>query len=161
MDSGKTMGHPRVPLFPSLGEPGAWDELTLLAATVFLEAEGEPVPGPLAVAWVVRNRGDIHHAILGPEGRAFGDDRPWEAFSCWNDDYKPIATVRLSRALTPAWAWEAAAAALWRLLPDPTGGANHYLNVELTKKIRGGSLPKWFNPAKITVVIGHHTFLKL
>jgi len=30
------------PTFPLLEEPGAWEELMLLAGTILLEAEGEP-----------------------------------------------------------------------------------------------------------------------
>ena len=60
------------------------------------------------------------------------------------------------------FAWKAAAGALWDLTADPTAGADHYLNVELTKKIRPDhGLPSWFDPAKVTVVLSRHTFLKL
>ncbi len=156
----------KVPMFP-VGEPAeTWDDLTLLAATVFLEAEGEPDLGKLAVAYVVMNRGKtVLNAVLGPDGKAYGDGKPYEAFSCWNDDYKQQAATRLSTCGNRAEAaWRAAAAAFWGLISDPTSGADHYLNVELTRKIRGGSLPTWAEGPigrDQGIKIGNHTFLRL
>ena len=43
---------------------------------------------------------------------------------------------------------------------DPTGGADHYLNPELTKQMRGGSVPQWAaNWASAGQRIGRHVFL--
>lgn len=158
-----------VPRFCSTDtDPGTWDDLTLLAATIFLEAEGEPDDGKLAVGWVVRNRADqreqtIRQVILGPDAAAYGDGKAFEAFSCWNDDYRPVAATRLAGAGQAREAsWRAAMAALWQLLPDPTNGSTFYLNIELTRKIRGGTLPEWATKALAKspgVVIGRHTFL--
>ena len=163
-----------VPRFPILGEPGDWDELTLSAATIFLECEGEPEDGQVAVAWVIRRRADevgsVRKAILGPEGRAYGDARPYEPFSCFGDDYKERARARLAAADKATWAWRAAAAGLWKLGADPSKGAYFYLNVALTKKGRGdGTLPSWaalpgdatkINESKVLAVLGRHHFLK-
>ena len=170
------MAHPLVPPFPLLGEPGGWDALTLVSATCFLEADGEPVEGLLGVAWVIRRRAlewkiGWHAAILGPEGQAYDDGKAFEPFSCWNEDYRVIAHARLSSAsferAEPCW--KAAAGALWGLLADPVNGATHYLREDLTKKIRGGTLPAWaadpgdpttLNPALVRATVGHHVFLK-
>jgi spore germination cell wall hydrolase CwlJ-like protein len=140
--------------------------LTLLAATVFLEAEGEPPEGQLGVAWVVRNRvdrwrQDWHDVILAP----------WQ-FSCWNPSERPRALARLGQA-TPQVSescWRAAAGAIWRLLPTPVEDATHYLNVTLTRAGRPRrDLPKWaadpsdptrVNSAKVVCVLGRHTFLR-
>lgn len=47
-------------------------------------------------------------------------------------------------------------------LKDITNGADHFLNVNLTKaQSNKSSLPKWFDSKKVTVTIGNHTFLKL
>lgn len=156
-----------VPRFPLLDEPGEWDELTLLAATVALEAQGEPPKGQVAVAWVAMNRvrgwsKTLHQVLLGPESRAYGDGKPYEPYSCWNDDYKQRAQARLSDMGAFAPAWSAAASALWQLGEDPSKGATFYLNPDLTRKIRPKhDLPSWFDPEKVTVVIARHTFLKL
>ena len=160
------MPPPLVPPFPLLGEPGAWDALTLLAATVFLEAQDEPFDGLLGVAWVIRRRAldwnqGWHGAVLGRDARMADDARPFEPFSCWNDTDAPRSRARLITAL-PAQAepsWRVAAAVLWHLLPDPVAGAAFYLNIEVTRKIRGGSLPAWYDEGKVTAVLGRHTFL--
>lgn len=155
-----------VPPFPLMGDPGEWPEIILMAATVFLEAEGEPEAGQVAVAHVIRNIAEnewlsIPQVILGREGKAWGDGRAYERFSCFNDDYQDRARARLAGApdASAARAWQAAAAGYWRLTPDPSMGACFYLNVPLTRKIRGGTLPAWFDPAKITATHGRHTFL--
>jgi hypothetical protein len=51
--------------------------------------------------------------------------------------------------------------ALANTLEDLSKNADHYLNVELTKRLRGGTLPSWVDLSKVTVVIGNHTFLNL
>ena len=170
------MPPPLVPTFPLLGEPGAWDVLTLVAATVFLEAQDEPWDGLLGVAWVIRRRAldwnqGWHGAVLGPDAKAEGDAHPFEPFSCWGDSDLARSQARLAAA-TPAMAepsWKAAAVVLWQLLADPVGGATFYLNVPVTLKIRGGTLPAWAadphdatepDPAKITIGVGRHTFMR-
>ena len=163
------------PEFPLIGEPGSWDDLTLTAGTILLEAEGEPPEGQLAVGTVIRWRAEawrltIRQVILGPEGRAYEDGKAFEAFSAWNDDYKPMAQARLTSAtpLSREAAWKAASAALWRLLPDPAPGALYYLQPELTLKIRGGTFPAWaadpsnrgrLDERKVVARIGRHVFL--
>ena len=163
-----------VPEFSLIVGPDRWDDLGLVASTVYLEADGEPDEGKLAVAYVIVNRRDtwhlpVRHVILGPEGSAWADSKPHEAFSCWNDDYRPIAESRLAAAGQQERCWWAAAAALWRMLPDPTHGATFYLNVPLTLKIRKGTLPTWAadptdptrpDPHKVAAVINRHTFLR-
>ena len=163
------------PAFPLVEEPGQWDDLTLTAGTILLEAEGESPEGQHTVGTVIRWRAEcwkltIRQVILGPEGQAYGDGKPFEVFSAWNDDYRPMAQARLSSASEAAReaAWKAAAIALWRLLPDPAPGALFYLNPELTLKIRGGTFPAWaadpqnrgkLDERKIVTRIGRHVFM--
>ena len=147
-----------VPAFPLVTVPADWDELTLMAAVDFLEAEGEPEEGKLAVVWVAVNRSDrwrqsIKDVLLKPA-----------QFSCLNADYFPtMGYARLAGAGVAAEAcWRAAAAGLWRLQPDPTFGADHYLNIPATKAGRKRhDLPTWYDGAKVTATIGRHAFLKL
>lgn len=153
---------------PQQVDPGTWPEMALLAATVLLEAEGEPEIGQLSVGWVVRNRMDTQRAsartvILGKDQLAQGDGKPYEAWSCWNDDYVGMRKARLTAPDPVRWerAWRCACAAYWKLGSDPSEGATFYLNEELTREIRGGTLPAWFDPTKVTVRINHHTFLRL
>jgi spore germination cell wall hydrolase CwlJ-like protein len=152
---------------PQDTEPGTWPQILLYAATVFLEAEGEPDPGQLAVAWVIRNRMDQQKAaarvvILGPDEAVAGDQRPFEAFSCWNDDYVGRARQRLVRPNPDTWeaCWRAASAAYWRLTPDPTRGAVFYLNVDLTRQVRPDhKLPSWYDPKRVRLRVGRQEFL--
>jgi hypothetical protein len=147
-------------LFPSppqVIDPRDWPEMELLAATVLLEAEGEGPDGRLAVAWVVRHRMDRRHL-----GIAEVVTQPWQ-FSCWNDDYVGMRKARLRAPDPDMWedCWRAACGAYWRILDDPTGGADHYLNEALTRSQRGGSLPGWYDARRVTARIAQHTFLKL
>lgn len=148
-----------VPPFPLITAPAEWDELTLMAAVDFLEAEGEPDEGKLGVVYVAVNRADrwqqsIKEVLLKPS-----------QFSCMNADYFPTMGYARLTAASPAAAeacWRAAAAGLWRLQADPTGGGDHYLNVPATKAGRKKhDLPSWYDANRVTVVIGRHTFLKL
>ena len=147
----------KVPAFPVSLELKEWNELLLLAATVFLEAEDQVDEGKLAVAYVVMNRAQkwnktVQETIL----------QPWQ-FSCWNLDYRTIALGRLARVGPHAdMAWKAASSALWKLLPDPTHGSCHYLNPELTRRGRPNQdLPPWYEESKVVARIGSHEFLRL
>lgn len=133
-----------------------YDDLPLMAVTVFLEAESEPDEGKAGVAWVIRNRTDYGKRRLREVIVA-----PWQ-FSCWNEDYRKQRTARLIAPDPEQWdrSWRAACGAYWRLIADPTGGATHYLNVELTRQIRPGhDLPDWYRADQVTARIGRHEFL--
>jgi spore germination cell wall hydrolase CwlJ-like protein len=131
------------------------DELYFLALTVAQEAGWEPFMGQLAVAHVIVNRTKCSKAsVIDTVFRNM-------QFSCWNTnsptrmnlDTIPDGILKIS--------YMAAAAAYFNLKEDPSNGATHYLNEEVTRKLRGGSLPGWFDEGKVTVRIGQHTFLKL
>src|SRR3990167_7880267 len=157
-----------VPAFPLVTAPAEWDDLTLMAAVDYLEAEGESDEGKLAVVWGVMNRADrwqqsVREVLLKPG-----------QFSCLNIDYFPtMGYARLAAASGVAVeaCWRAAAAGLWRLQPDPTGGADHYLLLDATKAARKKhDLPSWaanpsdptqVNQDQVTAGIGHHHFLRL
>lgn len=131
-------------------------DTVLAALTIAQEAGGEPRSGKLGVAFVL--------AVNRPAGgKSISDTifQPWH-FSCWNTDSPTRMNIdQISDALF-AECWNCVNAAVHGLEPDPTKGANHYLNEELTKRIRpNGDLPSWFDHAKVTARIGLHTFLKL
>jgi spore germination cell wall hydrolase CwlJ-like protein len=155
------------PQFPLIEDPGTWPQLTLLAATILLEAEGEPFDGQVGVGWVVRRRAldwgqGWLGAILGKDQQAYEDSRPFEAFSAWNDDYRIRARARLSDASEEARlnAWKAASGVFWDFIQDPVGGSSFYLRKDTTLRIRKGSLPPWASTDKETITIGHHTFYR-
>ena len=131
-------------------------EFFLLAATVAMEAEGESYQGKLGVAYVIVNRSQrrvpfksISDVVLDPYD-----------FSAWNT--KGGRQLALDTIPTLVWrdSEKAAASAYYGMERDPTRGADHYLNVELTRKLRGGTLPAWLLAMKRTVKIGLHTFYK-
>lgn len=136
----------------------------LLTATIYAEARGEPHEGRVAVCNVVLNRfrkgmaTSIKDVILKPKQFSWTDPR--------DPNHEAIARM-LGTDVDSVWAEcrEIAALALaWRL-PDNTRSADHYLNVELTKKLRKGTLPTWAEEGiaagNVTKKIGHHTFLNL
>ena len=131
-------------------------ELFLLTATVAMEAEGESYLGKLGVAYVIMNRSNnrvpfksISDVVLDPYD-----------FSAWNT--KGGRQLALDTISKLAWedAEKAAHSAYYGIEKDPTRGADHYLNMELTRKLRGGTLPTWLLAMKRTVKIGQHTFYK-
>lgn len=126
------------------------DEIYFLALTVKQEAEGESSEGKLAVAYTIMNRGG---SVIDTCLRAY-------QFSCWNTESP--TRMRIDDIPDSVWraCYRAACSAYFGLQPDPTNGATHYLNEELTQVSRGGTLPKWFYEMEVTVKIGLHTFLK-
>ena len=153
-----------------LDEPGNYSEVELLATTVYLEASGEPWLGKLAVAYnpcnrAVINSWTIHKAILGPDEKAYSDGRPYEIYSCWNDNERELTKKRTENIQFNlfSWSacWNAAESAYTKTEPDPSHGAYFYLNEEVTRKLRGGKLPGWWDTdtdAASEVKIGRHTF---
>jgi len=143
-----------------------FDDLTTLAATIEMEAGGEPFAGKLAVGMVIVNRTEQWRQSLLD---VLFKDRQ---FSAWNNQ----SPTRLRLDTIPPAAWQedlaAASGALFRTelgIADPSRGAVFYLNVPATKAGRGdGTLPEWcrdpadptkLNEAKVLVVLGRHTFL--
>ena len=138
-------------------------EEELLTACLWAEARGEPEQGQQAVCNVILNRvkkrmaGSISAVILQPN-----------QFSWTNAKDVNFSKVFSAKTKDPAgWnrANTIALTALGGTLADNTKNADHYLNVEVTRKLRGGALPKWadegMREGKVTVTIGNHTFLNL
>jgi len=127
----------------------------LIAQTVVLEAESEPYPGKLAVAYVIMNR-----AVRGRKTVSEVIYDPYD-FSAYNTRGGRATALGNIRDVDWRASERAAASAYFNLETDPTKGATHYLNKELTKKIRSdGKLPGWIREMKEIVTIGLHTFYK-
>lgn len=139
------------------------DDILWTALTVWQEASGEPYEGKLAVAYVIFRRagsGSVSDAVL----------KPWQ-FSAWNTDSPTRSRLDSIDPGSRDWleCYRAAVSAAFGFEADPSKGANFYLNVEATRQIRGGTLPKWaadpkdptqIDESKVTAKIGRHTFLK-
>lgn len=153
---------------PAKGNQGRTELLALsdedlLTACLWAEARGEPERGQIAVAGVILNRVSRHMAkstrgaILAP--RQFSWTNP--------KDVNFSKVLEAPHADPGGWkrARRVARAAMGESFEDTSLGADHYLNVELTRKFRGGALPRWAEEGirlgKVTAVIGNHTFLNL
>jgi hypothetical protein len=139
------------------------DDLSWCALTVYLEAEGEAPEGKLAVAWVIANRSARWRESV--QDVVF---KAWQ-FSAWNTDSPRRLTLDRLDPDVYHECYRAACGALLRMLPDPTHGADHYLNVETVLR-DAGRLPPWaahphdptqVDPSKVTATIGRHTFLQV
>lgn len=118
-----------------------------LAQDVYYEARGEPERGQIAAAYVVMNRAQM----------AMGGDvcaTIWQRhqFSWTGNMRRP--------AITEMDAWTRAyqvATNVYRLrVPDPTSGADHYLN-----KAKLHRIPHWARGGHNVIQIANHTFMKL
>jgi hypothetical protein len=136
----------------------------VIAATIVDEAGGEKnaYEGMQAVLNVIMNRvnGDVRKAAMQCL-------KPYQ-FSGWNkvnkkdsDSIKKYIDSKKSHARFKI-ALDLVNQAKSGSLKDITKGANHFLNVQLTKQQRsGGKLPSWYNKDKVVADIGRHQFLKL
>jgi spore germination cell wall hydrolase CwlJ-like protein len=142
-------------------EPLPYDvrDLDVLARTLWGEARGQGYAGMQAVANVIMNR---VKSKSWPNSAADVCQQRYQ-FSAWNPsdaNLHKMLNVDSSDQNFRA-AMEIAEKALIGTLPDITGGADHYLNVAETMRIRRGSLPGWADLNRKTADIGAHTFLRL
>lgn len=136
--------------------PDPPDDLQMIGLTVYQEAAGEPWEGKVAVAHVILTRArQAKRSILDV---VFD---PWD-FSAWNTESPTRMALDTMDPKVWAECYFAAVGAAGGFLPDPTQGADHYLNEAATRAGRkDGGLPSWFDEAKVTARIGKHTFLRL
>jgi spore germination cell wall hydrolase CwlJ-like protein len=122
-----------------------------LIRTLVFEAGDEPEEGKAAVVHVILNR---------LRSERWGDDvktvvmQPWQ-FEPWMTRRKEIQRLPIddSRYRDAARITDAV---LTGIIPDPTDGATHFLNPDIVRKRRGGSLPSWAHGEGQS--IGRHTF---
>lgn len=131
-------------------------DIMVLAQTLYGETRGESYRGKACVASVILNRARDKR---WPNTVALVCKQPWQ-FSCWNanDPNKPIIEklglkdLSSNRAFRQCYA--VAVSVLEGLVPDLTGGANHYFNPKVVD-------PPWAKGKTPTHVEGNHTFLNL
>ncbi len=142
-----------------MSDLGDLSDEELLTACLWAEARGEPDNGQQAVCNVIINRvkkrmaSSIREVILKPN--QFSWTNPTDV------NFKKVLTGKTDNPGSWARANKIAQMALANALGDLTKNADHYLNVELTKRLRGGTLPPWVDLSKVTAMIGNHTFLNL
>ena len=127
-----------------------------LIRTVLGEAANQSPDGQAGVAHVILNRmkkrgaPDVRSIVLAKN-----------QFEPWND---PNARARMLAYREDDPKYQKAAQIVDGVLsgsvPDPTGGADHFLNEKIVRQRRKGSLPRWANEMWDTrQKIGDHTFL--
>lgn len=123
----------------------------LIVRTVIGEAANEPVQGQAAVAHVIFNRLNAGEWGKTPSDvvLAKGQFEPWQvrsrellAIDPASPEYKNAARVVDS--------------VVSRETPDPTGGATYFLQPDIVRARRGGTLPSWASGKNKQ--IGAHTF---
>ena len=131
------------------------DEITLMKWTIAMEAEGEPFEGKLAVAHVIMNRvNKWKKSVADVCLRSF-------QFSAWNTDSPTrLRLDDIDDRIMEVSHQAAVQAYDSQFQDDPTHGATHYLNIPLTRQLRGGTLPLWVAAMVKTVDIGQHSFYK-
>jgi len=135
----------------------------LLTACLWAEARGEPTKGQAGVCNVILNRvrkrmaKNIRDVILAPQQFSWTDPA--------DVNYSKVFTACTSDPIGWQRAMDISTQALAGKLDDNTRNADHYLNIEATRRARRGTLPRWaqegIDNGKVTVVIGNHTFLNL
>ncbi len=127
-----------------------FDDIIVVAKTVYGEARGELPLGRLAVAWVIRNRWE--------SGKWFGRGTVTDVclrsfqFSAWNENDPNRAKLEALSPDHPVYqlCLYAALGAMRGLEEDPTGGATHYFATRTTR-------PAWAK-GKHGRIIGGHSF---
>jgi spore germination cell wall hydrolase CwlJ-like protein len=133
----------------------------VLALTVWGEARGEPQAGQVAVAWVIRNRAERRQQSIQRVCLA-----KWQ-FSCWWEEsansraLAARAQQMIAGQVLPDPGWLALLQRCHQVLvggiPDPTGGADHYLTTALHGSAEA---PAWAVLMPVVATIGRHTFLR-
>lgn len=153
----KQKGLPSVRLIP---------DDALAVCVIWQEARGESYAGKVGVAEVIRNRMERKYMS---DGTVVGTVLHKRQFSGMNDgDPNRIPSFKLEDTSPGVEdckkAWEEA-----KQGSNTVKGALHYLNVKVTRALRGGTLPLWaadphdtsqVNDALVVAIIGQHTFLK-
>ncbi len=136
-----------------------FEDLAVMARTVFGEARGEPYEGRLGVAHCILNR---VRADLGNDGKPdwWGEGitavclKPWQ-FSCWLPSDPNRARMLATEPDDPVMlACLKACVDALAGAPDPTNGATHYFATTMP------SAPRWADGRVPDLVIGRHAFFR-
>jgi hypothetical protein len=122
-----------------------------LVRTVLGEANGQPDDGLAAVAHVVMNRVNSGKYGSSPTEVVFAPNQ----FEPWSTRRKELLGIDDK---SPAYQKAAAIVdgVLSGKIKDPTSGATHFLQEDIVRQRRGGTLPDWATGKNLK--IGAHTF---
>lgn len=130
-------------------------DLATMAMTILGEAEGEALPGKVAVGWVIVNRAVLRKQTIDDVCRARLQ------FSCWNDGSPRIKRMTQATFSDPYYrsSYGVALLILAGEYADPTNGADHYFTIAKPKGA-GYWPPLWAKKMVKTVAVGAHTFYR-
>lgn len=152
----------QVPI-PPAGPPRSWDALTLLAATIWGEARGEPPEGRVAVAGTIIERafrgGWFGHGLTDVILRDTTGDGIPDQYSCWRPATMGGEVEKLMHPLDhdseEAWVqcFRVACGVRFGWLATGMGDSTHYFSTTIAP-------PSW--AAKLTHMgtIGRHRFYR-
>ena len=123
----------------------------LMIRTILGEAGNQGPQGQAAVAHVIMNR-----TAAGNYGKTPSDvvTAP-NQFEPWSTRSKELLAINPNSAAYQN-AGDIVDMSASGDIPDPTGGATHFLNADIVRQRRGGSLPNWASDP--IAKIGEHTF---
>lgn len=132
------------------------NDIEVMTATLWMEARGEPDEGIQAVANVIVNRYKSKKwfsKIGGVASIANVCKKEWQ-FSCWNKGDQCDTVLPKANKESIQWkkCVEFATMAANDVLPDITGGADHYYAVSMKKP------PEWASKLTYLCQIGNHRF---
>lgn len=127
-------------------------ECFYLAKAVYFEARGEPIEGQIAVANVILKRvSSVYYPNTVEEVVKYKRRGVCHfSYRCNSALSKGIRDIRSFEKSV-----DIASQALYIGVPDLTGGADHFLNKRLLKR-----LPRWAKVYEHTVDIGNHSFYR-
>ena len=136
------------------------EQLQDVADTVWAESRGESLTGQIAVAHVIHNRLSVEFGGACTPSEVVRADAQ---FSCWNEVPEGANIEGIDRDSDQYRNIEAIVRAVWAGdLADPTGGADHYLNLAETATYYADGIPQdhWSNIYPETLTIENHTFYR-
>lgn len=124
----------------------------LMIRTILGEASNQPPEGQAAVAHVILNRAKVgkyggrtpSEVVLAP-----GQFEPWQTRAKELQAINPNSKAYKNAA-------KIVDGVVGGNIPDPTNGASHFLQEEIVRQRRGGTLPNWARGEGLK--IGGHTF---
>lgn len=141
--------------------PAEPEQVKCLATMVYGEARGEAEQGKVVVAYTALNRAakkTVCAVVLAPYQYSIFNDNPALRAAALSLHAEPEQKNVVDRA-----SWQeslaVAQAVLQRAVPDPTGGATHYLADRLMR-IKGYRYPRWSRQYTQVAVIDSHRFFK-
>lgn len=136
-------------------------EESCLATMVYGEARGESDKGMVAVAYSAVNRANkktLCQVVLARKQYSIFNNNPALRAAALNPNLEPRQKNKIDQE-SWARAQNVARLVMTRSVPDPTGGATHYI-ADKVMKAKGYTYPRWAKQYTQVAEIGGHRFFK-